>query len=62
MFLVTQEAYWPMYSYTLHTSGSASTLHDEPPEDPAQAVRDVVAEVTGKPVDLPPKPPFGFLP
>lgn len=50
------------YSYPLHMIGSISTL---PAEEENQAVldlRDVVEEVTGKPVEVPAKPRIGFLP
>lgn len=42
--------------------GSAHAVSGEAPDhDPVQALRDVVAEVTGKPVEAPPKPRMGFL-
>lgn len=49
-------------SYPLDGVGYASTLHVEPQDDPVAKLRVVVAEVTGKPCDPPPKNPIGFLP
>lgn len=48
-------------SYPLHSTGTASTLGPEP-EDPAQAVRSIAREVTGKDFPDPVKPRIGFLP
>lgn len=48
------------YSYTLHMTGFASTLPVDSADDVVQRLRDVVEEVTGKPVEQAPKAPMGF--
>lgn len=51
------------YSYPLHMSGQASTL---PSEDGADEIikrlHQAVEDVTGKPVEQPPRRRIGFLP
>lgn len=47
--------------YPLHQSGSASTLPTEQERDIIERLHEVVAEITGKPVDRPKKPRMGFL-
>ena len=52
------------YSYTLHMQGMATTLPEEPEaygDAAVRALREVVAEVTGRPVQTPERPRMGFL-
>jgi hypothetical protein len=49
------------YSYSLHMSGSASTLPVDDAEDIIKRLHDVIAEVTGKHVEVPARPRIGFL-
>ena len=49
------------YSYSLHMSGSASTLGPEENEDIVARLRAVVAEVTGKPEEKPAPRRIGFV-
>ena len=49
-------------SYSLHMSGSASTLPAEDAEDDIiKQLHAVVAEITGKPVEAPERRRMGFL-
>lgn len=48
------------YSYTLHMSGSASTLPVDDTEDTVALLHAVIKEVTGKEVEKPAKAPMGF--
>lgn len=50
------------WTYPLHMSGQATTLHQDEPEDIVERLRAVVEEVTGKPIERPAKPRMGFLP
>jgi len=50
------------YSYPLHLQGHVSTLPADDSYDVVAALHAVVLEVTGKPVDVAPKPRMGFLP
>ena len=51
------------FSYPVHQSGSISTLTvTEPVDDVVAKLHALVKEVTGKPVEAPPKPRMGFLP
>ena len=54
------------YSYAMHMTGTATTLHDDEPESEGdarvRALLEVVAEVTGSPVQAPAaKPRMGFF-
>ena len=49
------------YSYPVHMTGQASTIPGEPERTAIERLHDVVEEITGKPVDRPPKR-IGFLP
>jgi len=57
--------YWDFWLYgydePIGGSGMATTLPIDPERDHAAELRAVVAEVTGKPCDAPPKPRMGFL-
>ncbi len=53
--------YWHGYDVPSGGQGMATTLPVEPERDYAAELRDVIAEVTGKPCDAPPKPRMGFL-
>lgn len=50
------------WSYPLHMTGAASTLPPEAPDDAVARLHAVVKEITGKAVEVPPKPRMGFLP
>jgi len=50
------------YSYTLHMTGTASTLGPEAEDEIVKRLHAVVEEVTGKPVDKPIKRSIGFMP
>ncbi|CAB5220913.1 hypothetical protein UFOVP241_49 [uncultured Caudovirales phage] len=50
------------YSYTVHQTGSVSTLPAEPENETVEQLHQVVFEVTGKRVEPPAKPRMGFLP
>lgn len=50
------------WSYSLHMTGYASTLPSEEEDDKVRRLHAVVEEVTGKPVEAPPKKRMGFLP
>ena len=50
------------YSYTLHQSGSISTLPIEPENEAVQRLHEIIKEVTGRDVEAPIKPRMGFLP
>lgn len=50
------------YSYTVHQTGSVSTLPTEPEDQTIADLHQVVFEVTGKRVETPEKPRMGFLP
>lgn len=52
------------WTYPLHLTGSAHSVSSER-DDECEAVRrlrEIVEEVTGKPVEQPQKPRIGFLP
>ena len=49
------------YSYTLHMSGSASTLPIEDENEAVRLLHECVKEVTGKDVEKPPPRRIGFL-
>jgi hypothetical protein len=57
--------YWDFYLYgydaPIGGQGMATTLPTEPEKDYGAELRAVIAEVTGKPCDAPPKPRIGFL-
>jgi hypothetical protein len=53
--------YWDGYEAPYGGSGMATTLPVEPERDCVAELRAVVEEVTGKPVEVPPKPRMGFL-
>ena len=50
------------YSYTVHQTGSVSTLPAEPEDETVAQLHQVVFEITGKRVEPPVKPRMGFLP
>lgn len=53
------------YSFPLFMLGSASTWTPDPETEAERRVRElreVVREITGVPVEQPPKPRIGFLP
>jgi len=52
------------YSYPIHMTGAAHAVSGETDEEceAVRLLREVVAEVTGKPVQQQPKPRIGFLP
>jgi hypothetical protein len=50
------------FSYPMHMVGSITTLPPEPEVEAVRRLHEVVAEVTGQPVDEPAKPRIGFLP
>jgi hypothetical protein len=50
------------YSYTLHQSGSISTLPVEPEDDTIARLHEVIKEVTGVAVQKQERPRIGFLP
>jgi hypothetical protein len=50
------------YSYPLHMQGSVSTLPAPREDDVIERLHQAVKDVTGKEVEIPPKPRMGFLP
>lgn len=44
-----------------HMSGQATTLHSPAEDDPVAKLRQIVEEVTGKPVEAPARQRMGFL-
>lgn len=48
------------YTYSLHMTGQATTLPAEEEDDTIKRLHQVVAEITGKPVEQPAKPRIGF--
>lgn len=50
------------WSYALHMTGAITTLPPEPECEAVRRLHEVVAEVTGSPVEQPAKPRIGFLP
>lgn len=51
------------YSYPLHMLGTAiPTAPDDEGPDVVALLHEVIAEITGKPVEPPTKPRMGFLP
>lgn len=50
------------YSYTLHQSGSISTLPIDPPDDTIERLHAVIKEITGVEVPKAERPRIGFLP
>ena len=50
------------YSYSLHMSGTATTLDPEEGNETVRLLRQCVKDVTGKDVEDPPKQRIGFLP
>lgn len=53
--------YWHGYEAPYGGSGMATTLPTEPERDVVAELHAVVEEVTGKPVEAPPRPRMGFL-
>ena len=52
---------WDEYSYPLEMMGTAHSVSaDEPPDDPAEQVRKIAEEVTGKSFERPTRR-MGFL-
>ena len=53
------------YSYSLHMAGTATTLHDDDPESDGEArvraLHEVVAEITGEPMEEAPRRRIGFV-
>lgn len=49
------------YSYTLHMSGTASTLPTEAEDETIAALHQAVKDVTGKEVERPVKRGIGFV-
>lgn len=49
-------------SYPMHGTGTATTLPIDAENDPAQRVREIAREVTGRDIPEPVKPRIGFLP
>lgn len=49
------------YSYCLHMTGQATTLPTEDEDDTIKRLHQAVEDVTGKPVEKPPKRPIGFI-
>lgn len=61
MILTIPRDDWDEYSYPLHMAGTAHSVSgDEPEDDPAEQVRKIAEEVTGKTFDRP-KRRMGFL-
>lgn len=50
------------WSYPVHMVGMVTTLPPEPDCEAIRRLHEVVEEVTGKPVEQPPKQRIGFLP
>lgn len=50
------------HSYTVHQTGSVSTLPAEPENETVAQLHQVVFEITGQRVEPPVKPRMGFLP
>jgi hypothetical protein len=50
------------FSYPLHSTGSISLMPVDAIDDPVAKLHAIVKEVTGKDVEVAPRPRIGFLP